>query len=131
MTLNYATRSYGQIQHAAAAASEQSRADCEAICPARTMITRIDVKLSNALPVPTSPGLVLGGDVLLDPVATQTIKGTIVALLQSEQGDFFAITAGHVVDDVLSACVRVPQSDHTIELERRWPCPDEEELDIR
>jgi hypothetical protein len=45
------------------------------------MIIRIDMKLSNALAVPTSPGLVLAGDVLLDPVATHTVKGTIGALL--------------------------------------------------
>jgi hypothetical protein len=86
---------------------------------------------SNAVAVPTPSGLILAGDALLDPVATQTVKGTIEALLQSEQGDLFAITAGHVVDDVLAACVRVPQSNHIIELERRWPRPDEEELDTR
>jgi hypothetical protein len=83
------------------------------------------------LAIPTPSGLILAGDALLDSVATQTVKGTIGALLQSEQGDLFAITAGHVVDDVLAACVRVPQSNHIIELERRWPHPDEEELDIR
>jgi hypothetical protein len=89
------------------------------------------MKLSNALAVLTPSRLILAGDALLDSVAIETVKGTIGALLQSEQGDLFAITAGHVVDDVLSACVRVPQSDHTIELERRWLRPDEEELDTR
>ncbi|ORY08611.1 hypothetical protein BCR34DRAFT_392874 [Clohesyomyces aquaticus] len=86
-------------------------------------------------PAPASEGredeLILGGDALRDPRNLEKEVGTLGALLQTQEGNLVAITAGHVLSaGEQDVSLKLRRSEKVVQLSAiTWPIPSIDKID--